>query len=453
MHGGGRGSWWALSEVRSELRGFWGRAGVVTAKAWHYCYAKEGDVLQAIFKKISRLRSDIAFRSFERTINSETIRSYGRIFKWAEDCVARTDELEEEHRYEECPDPAVRQGHRLAVRAREEFFGRYAHQDDLRLLLYVPSASKSPAGFSVMANLSQSLRHLGIQVRETDGTEPVGGLLDDFAPTFFLLPDFAPFLSLVDWDSVRKYRERGPLLVGLTASLEEYGNSPLQGRLEWARNHHVSFYFSFRPLEYLSTRPAYRPFFENGHRIASVEFGANVLRYYPVPGISHDLPFVFLGSGNPDKRPRYEQFFKDVFSRHHGFIAGPGWSHAPGFTFDNRRDRYLYARARVGINLHLEEQIAWPCELNERTYMLAACGVPQVMDNPALLPMRFSPGCAFVATSGKEYVDLFEHVLRNPEEGERAALAAQREVFARHTTFHRAEGFVLQLQSILAERG
>jgi len=404
-------------------------------------------MLEAILKKISRLRSDIAFRSFERTINLDTIRDYGRTLTWAADCVARADELEEDRRFEESADPVVRQGHRLATEVREKFAGKIAAEVNLRLLIFVPPAVTSPAGFSVMANLTQSLRHLGVQVHEMDGTEPLARLLEDFAPTVFLLPDFASFLSCVDWNSVGRYRQRQPLMVGLTASLEEYGNTPLQGRLGWARDHDISFYFSFRPPEYLATRPEYRPFFENGYRIASVEFGANILRYYPVPGISRDLPFVFLGSGNPDKRPRYEQFFKDIFSRYAGFIAGPGWTHASPFTFDNRRDRYLYARTRVGINLHLDEQIAWPCELNERTYMLAACGVPQVVDNPALLPTRFSPGCFFVATNAKGYAELFAHVLQNPEEGEKAALAAQREVFAKHTTFHRAEEFVLQLQS------
>jgi hypothetical protein len=62
------------------------------------------------------------------------------------------------------------------------------------------------------------------------------------------------------------------------------------------------------------------------------------------------------------------------------------------FTFNTDRDRYLYSRPRVGINLHIKNQAGNASELNKRIYMLAACGVPQLIDNAMLLTSRFSPG-------------------------------------------------------------
>ena len=108
-------------------------------------------------------------------------------------------------------------------------------------------------------------------------------------------------------------------------------------------------------------------------------------------------------------------------------------------------NRFIYARARVGINLHLDEQVIWANELNERTYTLAACGVPQLIDSPKLLGARFSEGAMFQANSAKEYLDLFHHILSSPDEAQAKATIALEEVYAKHTTFHRAEIFINQL--------
>ena len=109
------------------------------------------------------------------------------------------------------------------------------------------------------------------------------------------------------------------------------------------------------------------------------------------------------------------------------------------------KDRYLYARAKVGLNLHLEEQLDWANELNERTYILAACGVPQLLDDPALLPSRFDKNGLFIADSPAEYTELFEYILNHPDKAKQKTLLAQREVFEKHTWFHRAEKLVSDL--------
>jgi spore maturation protein CgeB len=114
-------------------------------------------------------------------------------------------------------------------------------------------------------------------------------------------------------------------------------------------------------------------------------------------------------------------------------------------------NRFLYARAKVGINLHLEDQIVWANELNERTYTLAACGVPQLVDNPKLLRARFSDGAMFQANSPKEYFDLFQHMLDSPKDAQAKAAVALEEVYAKHTTFHRAEMFITQLSENLVK--
>jgi spore maturation protein CgeB len=155
---------------------------------------------------------------------------------------------------------------------------------------------------------------------------------------------------------------------------------------------------------------------------------------------------VFLASSNRAKRERYFAYLPPIVSKHHGFIDGPGWSriakYAPPHTH-----RFLYSRAKVGLNLHISDSIDWPSELNERTYILAACGVPQLVDQAKLIERRFSEGSMFVADTPQDYCAMFEHMLTNPAEAGLVALSALEDVFNRHTTFHRADAFLSALQN------
>jgi len=166
--------------------------------------------------------------------------------------------------------------------------------------------------------------------------------------------------------------------------------------------------------------------------------------YFPVDHVVKDLDYVFLASSNPDKQQRYYEYLPRVLHRYRGFIDGPGWTRATR-TAPAPTHRYLYARAKVGINLHIPSSLQWLNELNERTYILAACGIPQVVDAPILLPNRFSADCFYVASSPEEYDDAFRRAITDPDGARRHARQALEEVYAAHTTYHRVDRFITDL--------
>jgi spore maturation protein CgeB len=88
------------------------------------------------------------------------------------------------------------------------------------------------------------------------------------------------------------------------------------------------------------------------------------------------------------------------------------------------------------------------CQFNERTYQLAACGVPQLVDHPKLLDKIFSPNALCVADTPTVYARIFHALMERPELAYDRALQAQKEVFLRHAIFHRAEDFVHRLAEI-----
>lgn len=381
---------------------------------------------------------------FNLFLRPETSALRERILAEAEAALSQSSDHESDQVCLASPDPVVRQGWQLKQAVEGRFRNLYRERTKERVLIHVPNADYSPAGYSLFTNLAESLTFLGVPTRILSWDGRTASLLKEFRPTVLLTSDHESYLERIDWRAVASAKAAHGLRVGLTASLQEYGSAPLLPRIAWGKQHAIDFYYTFRDETYVKGRVEYSPFFEAGFPMVHLPFGANILHYYPVAGFERDLDFAIMAT----RKSEHMTYLKGIVGHHVGFIDGPGWRHVHHFRFNRERDRYIYARARIGLNVHLPEQLHWACEVNERTYQLAACGVPQLVDHPLLIDKLFSKNATYVADSPAAYAQLFRYALAHPEEAVERALLAQREVFAGHTTFHRAEGFLAQLQNV-----
>ena len=387
--------------------------------------------IKRIFNKfISRYRLWI----FEGEIHPSTWKIHHSTLSWAK---AQHLPHDESFVYET---PLILRGQELRQGVLTNFKDRYANCTGLRILIHLPSRENSPAGNSLFSNMIESIRYLGIPCESLRWDASISEKLQSFEPTVFLTSDHESYLSRIDWGDIKRYRAKKMLRVGLTASIEAYGNTPLKQRLAWAKKEKIDFYFSFRSLEYLRAREEYRPILDS-YKIHSIEFGANPLHYFPIGGVEKNLDYIFFGSSNSDKRQRYIDWMLPILKKYPGFIDGAGWKKLRECA-TIETNSFLYARAKVGLNLHIDNQVQWASELNERTYILGACGVPQLIDNPKLLFDRFSKGAMFQADSPREYVDMFHYILESPGEAQKRASVALEEVYKSYTSFHRADQFI-----------
>lgn len=400
-------------------------------------------VLNKVINKLKVLINALKFRVFENSINKKTWENHDEILQWAESLAKLSDD-ELQKQIVNSDDLIVQKGYEFRQKVLSEFKDKYS-DENMKIMIHLPSKESSPGGYSLFSNMAESFKFIGIEIEFLFVGENIKDKLEKFQPNILLSSDHKSYTSKIDWEVVNGYKKSHDLQVGLTASIEEYGNTPLKNRLDWAKSVGIDFYYSFRAPKYFTTRAEYKPFFEYGYKIYSVEFGANLLLYFPLPNITKDLDYVFLASSNGDKQKRYFKWLPNVVYKHSGFIDGPGW-HKIDRWASQPTHKFLYARAKIGLNLHIDDSMDWASELNERTYILAACGVPQLVDNAKLLPNRFSDESMFIATNSKEYEKLFEYMLNNPQECERRVLKALEEVYAKHTTFHRASSFVNQLK-------
>jgi hypothetical protein len=389
------------------------------------------------------------FNLFQKIITKKTWENRDSIFNWAEASSKKVNTIDDYEKSTNHENNTQKKGYLLKKKIEEKYLNLYETKKHIRILIHLPPSNVSPGGNSLFSNMIESLNFIGISTKEYQWCDNLNQILTEFKPTIFLTSDHHSYLNRIDWNSISKYKQKYSLKIGLTASLEEQGNTPLADRLKWAKKTNVDFYYSFQNPQYFNTLEAYKPFLDAGYSIYSIEFGVNPLHYYPLPAPQKDLNYVFLASSNPDKWNRYFRYLPRIFTKYPGFINGPGWRNDNKLPFNPDRDRYIYSRGKIGINLHIDESINYPCELNERTYMLAACGIPQLVDNPKLISTYFNKDCCFIGKTPEEYFELFEYILDNPDEGDKRASESVKQVFMNYTTFHRAESFVLQLSKEL----
>lgn len=393
-------------------------------------------------KRKTKLKRSFEKHQFNYLFNKTTLQEHDQVLALAEAALLNQSAHENIETCLASPDSLVQQGTRLKIELEAQFKDSLSGVSSERILIQIPDAHFSPAGYSLFSNLMESLNYIGVPARALGWEEDVQIALDEFQPTVLLSSDSHDYLRRIDWRAIGKYKTHQLLRVGLSAALEEYESTPLLPRLAWAKQHQIDFFYSYRDKDYVQTRKEYQPFFDAGFQILYIPFGANTMHYFPVAGFERDLNYVLMAS----RKREHIAYLKNIARQYSGFIDGPGWKQVKHFQFNRSRDRYIYARAKVGLNIHLPEQIDWACELNERTYQLAACGVPQLIDHPMLLNKIFGNQSFFIAENPAHYDELFNELIRNPFMGAQKALYAQREVFTAHTTFHRAKSLINQLK-------
>lgn len=65
------------------------------------------------------------------------------------------------------------------------------------------------------------------------------------------------------------------------------------------------------------------------------------------------------------------------------------------------------------------------------------------------MPFRLSKDALMEAHNSNDYFNKFRWLLSNPEEANKMAINALKEVYTNHTSFHRAENFYIQLQNLI----
>ncbi len=330
-------------------------------------------------------------------------------------------------------DPLWLKSQRLQQDLLAQYAGAYKEKK-LKILIQIPD-QWAIGTQSVFLNWLETLNLMGVAAQTLDWNDPGSESFALFQPDLFISLDHPSFLSRIDWAAWQRLRQTKDCKLALMTMHEHDGASPNGPRIEKALRLGVDYFLSFRFPTYVKAWLG--EWSQTGKPVLSVPFGANPLAYYPQP-MKEQLDYVFLGSSNPDKTPRYLSYFSPILNRAAGCLVGPGWGKKSPSSLDRGQHSCFYGLGKIGINLHLGIQMEVESELNERCYNLAAAGCFQLVDQPRALRELFPhPDQVVSCASPKEYQDAFFHYLHHPKERLAYQIKGLEAVYQGHCLAHR----------------
>jgi len=185
---------------------------------------------------------------------------------------------------------------------------------------------------------------------------------------------------------------------------------------------------------------------DKGIKIYSNPFGFNPLIHFP-EYVQQDSNYFFVGHNSYLKAEETQKYLQPIFENYKGgILGGTGWG-TPVHEINPQDVRSYYNRSKINLNYHLDIQKQYENEVNERTYIICACGGFQLVDNPKYLRYLYNETEVAIAQNEKQYLELFAYYLKKPEERLTMAYNALVKTYKNKSSlFHRLDD-VLRLLS------
>ena len=176
-------------------------------------------------------------------------------------------------------------------------------------------------------------------------------------------------------------------------------------------------------------------------KIHTIPFGFDPLIYYPV-NTPEQIDFFFVGTNSMYKTKDTQKYLWPIVDSYNGILRGAHWG---GTTQElpPEASRDYYSSARINPNYHLDIQRDLPCEVNERTFVISACGGFQLVDNPKIISQYYSEDQVAISDTPEEYLEQFKNYLVMPELRNQMAYSAMRRSYRdQYDLFHRIEPII-----------
>jgi len=181
--------------------------------------------------------------------------------------------------------------------------------------------------------------------------------------------------------------------------------------------------------------------FKNDFNIKSIPFGFNPIIYYPEES-KEIYDYFFVGTNSYRKVEETKKYLLPIVNHYNGVLMGTYWDESILELHPND-SRFFYNRAKINLNYHLQMQRDSENEINERTFVISACGGFQLVDNPAILNKFYSEKDMAIAKDEKEYADKFLYYLDKTKERQEIGYNALVKTYEnKYSLFHRLENIL-----------
>lgn len=311
-----------------------------------------------------------------------------------------------------------------------------------KFFIQLPETSFSMGGHSWFYSLGMSLKHQGLEVDffwgdnyQFNFNNQVENIIISSYNQLYL--DSLNQSYIIDASNYFRIR------VGFTFPNHENNQHLISNFINKFTKFSNIFFYTFYDLEYFNNSNFINTLNFYNIPLYSLPFAANPIYHFPAPFIQDKFDYIFLGSSNYEKVDRYYSYFYPIINNFKGYIGGPGWDWEKDFIYNPKRDKYMYASAKVALNLHIVSQIQHATELNERTYILSACGQTQIIDNAALLSKMFNSYFSPSLDSFDYFSKISDSISSYPNYYFTKDL--MKYTFKNHLTFNRTDVFINKL--------
>ncbi len=329
---------------------------------------------------------------------------------------------------EYAPDPSRLALLRESTQLREDLLAAYKNRWQrmgLRVLLHRPS---NGALKYLMDSWAEVLTYAGVQTRLINWGERTAPVFEQFRPDVFLTVADPNYMAQLDYEYIMQYRKNTGLLIGHITTFEhEFPSCDFL----------VTFHFD--PSRNARMQVTETP-------LVSLPFAANPLQHYMRPGVEV-WDYFFVGTNSPRKVACTKAYLLPLVRRYSGVLAGANWDMGLG-ELSVQEAAVLYNFARIYPNYSTPRHFDEYNEVNERTFIIPACGGFELMDNPVAIRELFTGEELAIADSPAQYREMFDHYLRHPEERLPIVRAGMRRVYREYTLFHVLERLVSQIGSL-----
>ena len=299
----------------------------------------------------------------------------------------------------------------------------------------------------------------GIEARMYDVKVPAFGIFDSYEPDIFIGQ-----LYNLDRATIKCIQARPHLKVALRSG--EFNNKEKNPHILSVGPEELS---QLRTLQDSTGKPdfifsyylqkdidqTHEGFSKMGIKLVGIPMSADVHTYYHGqlrPELECDIAFV--GGYWPYKAQVLDIFLLPILAdfRYNVKIFGNQmWPHTNQYSGVIADDlvRVLFVSAKICPNLSEPHSQQYGIDVNERAFKVLAAGGFCIMDNVRAAREIFGHGVVF-ADSPKEFRDLIQYYLTQPEERGKISKAGHNIVMGAHTNYHRAALFMNSFNEVQA---
>ena len=316
-----------------------------------------------------------------------------------------------------------------------------------KVLIHTPPSG----GFRYYAeNLYCAFKLLGFETRHLRFSERAEECIRRFRPDLFITASAPSFLSTLPLPLLADLAFQGKMVRLVWAETFKPLDSIHEMNQECGRlvqQGLVGDVF-FAPVHSSAVREEYAEWDALGHPVHSIPMAANPAVHFPRnASVKYDIGFI--GTNSPTKRKETQTYLMPLLERYSAMLCGDHWGQGIPPVPQNQAAG-VYARVRICPNFHHDFQKGRQLQLNERTFVIPACGGFEIMDESPILREYFSPEEMVQARSPEEWLPLHQEWLRRDGERMEISARAHQRILREHTYFERA---IQMLDLVLRHKG